>query len=375
MTQKPIFYAALACFLAWAPLISQADTKTESVMELGDRVAAWQLANLERMDGIRTFRDESQLTRGWIQAAFYVGLERWSRVSGKEQHREALFRMAEHNAWRPGDRFWHADDHAIAQVYLALDEAETGPTRAVFDQVLELNPQNTLDFEKARDQNSEGGCQKRWCWCDALFMAPPAWAALSRVSGDPRYLDYAVREYRAVQDFLYDEEEKLFYRDSRFFDRRTEHGNKVFWGRGNGWVFAGLPLLLEQLPEDHESRDYFLATYHEMAATFRAIQTDAGLWAPSLLDFEHDPSPETSGSGFILFGLAWGVNRGLLDEAVYGPVMEKAWKALVNAVEDDGKLGWVQQVGNAPDEVRAEDTQFYGGGAFLLAASEMLERP
>ena len=111
-----------------------------------------------------------------------------------------------------------------------------------------------------------------------------------------------------------------------------------------------------------------------MANTFLAIQTDAGLWAPSLLDHSHNPSPETSGSGFILFGLAWGVNRGLLDEAEYGPAIDRGWAALIATVEDSGKLGWVQQVGNAPDEVRREDTQFYGGGAFLLAASEVLGR-
>ena len=349
-----------------------ADGGRDDVLELGNRVADWQLDNRVRLEGIRTFRDRSLETRGWIQAAFYIGLERWSRHSGDPAHREALYDLAADNDWRLGDRYWHADDQAVAQVYLALENADTAPTQAVFDRVLELNPQNSLDFEIEKAIDAEGGCQKRWCWCDALFMAPPAWVALSLVTGDPRYRAYAVREYKAVQDYLFDEEYSLFYRDSRFFDRRTPHGNKVFWGRGNGWVFAGLPLLLEQLPADHESRPYFLRIYRAMAERFRAIQTEAGLWAPSLLDFEHDPQPETSGSGFVVFGLAWGLNRGLLDEAEFGPVVERGWKSLVAAVEANGRLGWVQQVGNAPDEVRREDTQFYGAGAFLLAASELL---
>jgi rhamnogalacturonyl hydrolase YesR len=374
MTNRSFVCLSLTACLLLVPAFTLAEKTTGRVAPLANRVADWQLANLERLEGIRTFREQSRLTRGWIQAAFYIGLERWSRVSGEPGHREALRTMAEANGWQLGDRFWHADDQAVAQVYLALEEPNSGPTQDVFDRVLELNPQNSLDFEKARNMDSEGGCQKRWCWCDALFMAPPAWAAMSRVSGDARYLDYAVREYRAVQDFLFDKEHKLFYRDSRFFERRTEHGNKVFWGRGNGWVFAGLPLLLEQLPQDHESRAHFVETYRSMANTFLAIQTDAGLWAPSLLDHSHNPSPETSGSGFILFGLAWGVNRGLLDEAEYGPAIDRGWAALIATVEDSGKLGWVQQVGNAPDEVRREDTQFYGGGAFLLAASEVLGR-
>jgi rhamnogalacturonyl hydrolase YesR len=67
------------------------------------------------------------------------------------------------------------------------------------------------------------------------------------------------------------------------------------------------------------------------------------------------------------------VNRGILESETYLPVIGKAWKALTAAVAADGKLGWVQQVGNAPDEVLETDSQFYGSGAFLLAASEMLQ--
>jgi len=34
-------------------------------------------------------------------------------------------------------------------------------------------------------------------------------------------------------------------------------------------------------------------------------------------------------------------------------------------------LGWVQRVGAGPDQVNQDDTQLYGVGAFLLAASEV----
>jgi len=164
----------------------------------------------------------------------------------------------------------------------------------------------------------------------------------------------------------------LFYRDSRFFEQETRFGSKIFWSRGNGWVFAGLPLLLEALPEEHASRARLLRLYTEMAATFRSIQHADGYWSSSLLDVDHDPSPETSGTGFITFGLAWGVNRDILSKDEYGPVVERGWSMISDAVDEQGKLGWVQQVGSAPDEVRQTDTQLYGTGALLLAASEML---
>jgi rhamnogalacturonyl hydrolase YesR len=79
-------------------------------------------------------------------------------------------------------------------------------------------------------------------------MSPPAWVELSRQTGDPRYAEFALKEFWAATDFLFDPVEKLYFRDSRFFERRDDQGRKLFWSRGNGWVFAGIANLLDSLP-------------------------------------------------------------------------------------------------------------------------------
>ncbi len=353
-------------------------TTETSVTDIGHKVAQWQLAHMDHFDYIRTFQDHTEQDTGWVQAAFYIGLNRWYETTQKPEYRQALVAKAEANDWQLGPLYWHADDQAIAQVYLALnddtEQADYSHVQAAFNEILEVAPDNSLKFERAPNGPAEGTCQWRWCWCDALFMAPPAWAALSRVTGDSSYREYALDEYWAAYDYLYDQEEDLFYRDSRFFDRETEHGHKVFWSRGNGWVFAGVPLLLEQLPEQHPDRAKLLEVFREMAYKFQSIQHPSGYWASSLLDAAHAPLPETSGTAFITFGLAWGVNRGLLPESEFGPHIDRAWSALANAVNEEGKLGWVQQVGYAPDQVLGSDTQLYGSGALLLAASELVKR-
>ncbi|MEX2124995.1 MAG: glycoside hydrolase family 88 protein [Woeseia sp.] len=347
----------------------------DQARKTGGKVAAWQLAHMDRFDYVRTFRDQTEHGTGWIQAAFYIGLTRWAATTGDARYVAAMVEKAEQNRWQIGPASWHADDQAIAQMYLALaaagNEARIEPTVDAFERILAAPPDNDLEFRQDTNGQSEGTCQRRWCWCDALFMAPPAWAMLSNVTGDPRYREHALREYFATKEFLYDDEDHLFYRDSRFFEQRTKFGNRVFWSRGNGWVFAGLPLLLEALPDEHPHRDRLLLLYKEMAAAFRNLQHPRGYWSSSLLDVEHDPLPETSGTAFITFGLAWGVNRNVISKDEYGHSVEKGWLALVDAVDAQGKPGWVQQVGNAPDEVRATDTQLYGSGALLLAASEM----
>ena len=169
----------------------------------------------------------------------------------------------------------------------------------------------------------------------------------------------------------YDTEEHLYFRDTRFISQRDANGRKIFWARGNGWVLAGLARILDELPAHHPSRPRYEALFKQMAAKIITLQGEAGYWPVSLL--EPQATPETSGTGFFVYGLAWGLNHGLLPATRYRPCVDRGWHALLAAVQPDGKLGWVQRVGAGPDQVGPDDTQLYGVGAFLLAASEVAQ--
>ena len=339
-----------------------------SSIVLGKKVADWQLANLDRPE----FSGHS---RGWEQAAFWIGLAHFADASGDPRYREAIFELGRRNGWRLGDNIYNADDHAVGQAYLWAERHGAGPEvlapmRAVFDQVLADKPEVHLSFFIPPEGYGATACLDRWCWCDALFMAPPAWIALSNRTGDTRYRDYAIAEFWAATDFLYDPAEHLYFRDSRFFERRDDKGRKLFWSRGNGWVFAGLANIIPLLPQGDPERLRMERLFREMAARLMALQKPDGYWPPSLLGPEDSP-PETSGTGFFTYGLAWGVNSGLLDRAAYEPAIRRGWSALSAAAAPDGRLQWVQRVSDRPEDVSASDTQYYGIGAFLLAASEV----
>jgi rhamnogalacturonyl hydrolase YesR len=305
-------------------------------------------------------------------------MTRLADVSKEPRFTKAILDMGRANSWTPGPRVTHADDHVIAQPYLWAAHHGAGPEaiaplRATFDRILANPPVVHLSFYYAKDYG-ETQCLQRWCWCDAVFMSPPAWLDLARQTGERKYRDYAMAEFWAATDFLYDPVEKLYFRDSRFFERRDDKGRKLFWSRGNGWVFAGIPNMLDALPPNDPDRARLEALFKTMAARLIEVQKPDGYWAPSLLGPENSP-PETSGTGFYVYGLAWGVNRGLLDAAVYRPAIDKGWTALTRAVAKDGRLGWVQQVSDRPETVNESDTQFYGVGAFLLAASAVAALP
>jgi rhamnogalacturonyl hydrolase YesR len=346
---------------------------------IGDKVADWQIANLDNLSGyMRNYRNNIADRRGWHHGALYVGMMNWAALPGNEEYFTPLRTISEENEWKLGDRLFHGDDHIVGQLYLTFYEKDKDKqmidhTIRQLNQILVANPNDTLEFLGDSVRGVGRVCQLRWCWCDALFMAPQTWIMLSLATGEDQYMAYADKEFWATTDYLKDPETSLYFRDSRYFEQREEAGNKIFWARGNGWVYAGLVNILRILPQDHPSYPKYVQLYKDMSATIAGLQHDNGLWSPSLLDPNPNPTPETSGSGFMTYGLAWGVNTGHLDAATYGPVVSKGWKALVGAVDDDGKLGWVQPVGAGPDSVLATDSQLYGVGAFLLAASQMIQ--
>ena len=375
MTRLALFrvpIAALAVFVARCPPVlaqpapvGAAAAARPSPSDAGEalrimRAAAdWQLAHPSR-----------HAPYDWTQAAFYTGVMALARVSGDAKYLDAMRAMGERNGWRPGLRPGHADDHAVLATYAQLyeidrDQRMLAPARALLDFLRSYPFGEPLTW-------GNGIENRELAWCDALFMGPPAMAAVSRATGDPRYVELANRLWWKTTDYLYDRDEHLFYRDSRFFVPREPNGRKTFWSRGNGWVFAGLARMLRDLPAGHPDRGRYLALYRDMAETVAAVQGEDGYWRSSLLDPASRPNPESSGTGFFVFGLAWGINEGLLDRTRFEPHVHRGWAALAGAVQPDGMLGWVQPIGDAPGATTAATTEVYGVGALLLAGSEVV---
>jgi len=377
-----ILAGALAIALAAPAFAGAAPAPAEAAaarapIEAATRLARWQLARLRDTSHIARATGETASTRGWEQAVFWIGMTALADAGAAPDVKAAILDIGRANGWTPGARPFHADDLAITQSYLwaarnGAGSAATVPTRRAFDYIVGHPPKVGLAFYQPPEGYDQTECLQRWCWCDALFMAPPAMLELSRQTGDPRYRTYAMREFWATTDFLFDPVEHLFYRDSRFFDRRDDHGRKLFWSRGNGWVLAGLARAIPLLPKDSADQRRMKALFVEMAARIKDLQKPDGFWSPSLLAPEGSP-PESSGTAFYTYAIAWGISAGLLDQKSYGPVVRRGWNALLGAIQPDGRLGWVQQVSDRPDKVEPQDTQFYGVGAFLLAATQVAE--
>ena len=108
-----------------------------------------------------------------------------------------------------------------------------------------------------------------------------------RATGDAKYIDRAALEMATYLDKL-QQPNGLFY-----------HAPDVpfFWGRGNGWVAAGMAELLRSLPANHPQRMRILAGFRKMMESLLKFQRKDGMWL-QLLDHP-ETWPETSCTGDV----------------------------------------------------------------------------
>jgi rhamnogalacturonyl hydrolase YesR len=324
--------------------------KRSAVLRAMKTVGDWQLREAESRYNIQ-----------WTFAALYDGLLAASVATGDSRYHDRVLEIAMQNQWNLGPRFAHADDEAIGLTYLAFyaeqaDQKRIAPTREAMVKLL----------ARPNDPN-----ENLWWWCDALYMAPPVLTQLSIATHDPKYLDFMNHQWWRTSAALYDPAEHLYYRDNSFLTMHESNGQKVFWSRGNGWVLAGLAMVLDKMPGQYPDRAKFLAQFREMAARIAMLQLPDGLWRASLLDPGAYPSPEISGSAFFTYAITWGINHGVLDLKKYLPVVTRSWAGMLQHIYKDGRLGSIQPIGGEPGKFKPSSSYVYGVGAFLLAGSEL----
>jgi unsaturated rhamnogalacturonyl hydrolase len=329
------------------------------------KVADWELK-----------RAEPYLDQGWTWGVLDVGFMAASRELHDPRYSDAMLAMAEKFHWQLGEEDrkelgWPAnDDQMLAQTYLELyfldpKPEKIAPTQKALDGLFGAQMPKIPDW---------GGDQFPiwWWWCDTLFMGPGAWTRMAAATHDRKYLDYLDKRWWETSDALYDREYHLYFRDKGFMNKKDPAGKPIFWSRGNGWVIGGAARALEYMPKDDPDRGKYEDQMREMAAELAKIQDPKdGLWHSDLLDPADYPQPELSGSTLIAFGIAWGINHGVLDRATYEPVVRRAWRGMVNEIYADGRLGNVQQTDGKPDYYLPGSSYNFGVGGFLLAAEQV----
>ena len=367
-----------------------ADISEAAVRAVVNDAIEWQKENMP-LEGRASYNPRYT---GWADGVFLSAVAEWTELDDSRGFRDWLKAIGDSTGYEPAPRSFNpANDIAVSMMYSnlylenerprylidtisdfqsQLVELEGGwneliPTIERLDYQMRYCPDTgNLDFELPQNQ-------ERWCWCDALYMAAPVYARIANITGDDTYREFMNREYHKTVDVLFSETDSLFFRDTRFFLEREANGEKVFWGRGNGWVVASLARVIDLLPPDYYDRSFYVGLYKKLMTRLVELQSPEGFWRTSLLDPQSFPTREMSATGFCAYALWWGVNEGLMPEEEYLDNAVRAWQAMVASVRPGGALGYVQPIGDTPENISADKNEVYGTAAMALTGMEIMK--
>ncbi len=305
---------------------------------------------------------------GWERGAYMIGNIAAYEITQKKDYLDYALRWADSNGWRfyddPEYRTIHADSHICGQSYLKL--MKLAPGCGTDEHVV-----RTAEFTLADDRNDY------WWWIDAIYMALPLYSQMGRLYNDERYFEKAHKLFTNIktQRKCYDENENLWFRDERYLPEkeRTENGKKVFWSRGNGWVFAGIARALSVMPQNHRYYEEYSMIFKDMAAAISKYQQKDGGYTTSLLAPEDFPKCESSGTALNTLGFLMGIRMGLLGDEYLETAMRGFEWLNREALDENGKIGWVQLVAKAPGDVNKDGENDYAVGTYLLILKELYE--
>ncbi|HNY14704.1 MAG TPA: glycoside hydrolase family 88 protein [Bacteroidales bacterium] len=324
--------------------------------------------------GKPSITDRERPSNIWTRGVYYEGLMALYAVKQDPAYLDYAVRWGEFHKWgmRDGIRTRNADNQCCGQTYIdlyLLDKTKT-------DRISEIKAciDNMLATDKIDD----------WSWIDAIQMAMPVFARLGTIYNDQRYFDRMHEMYLFTKNVhgdngLYSTSDHLWWRDKDFDPPYKEpNGEDCYWSRGNGWVLAALVRTMDFVPENSPYTVEYMATYKQMVDALVACQRPDGFWNVSLHDQSNFGGKELTGTSLFVYGIAWGINNGVLDRGRYLPVIRKSWKALVeDCVHTNGFLGFVQGTGKEPKDSqpvsydKVPNFEDFGLGCFLLAGSEM----
>jgi len=302
----------------------------KSPLEIGTRIAEKFLkTSHSRYGNTHPEKPPTQITYPdvctWLGGMWFANVTKNDALFGRFEARFApLFSNEKNLQPKPN----HVDNNVFGSVpfelYLKTRQQKYLDLGLIYSDSQWILPEGAKPSEKA--YSDQGYSWQTRIWIDDMFMITAVQAQAYRATGDRKYIDRAAKEMVFYLD-------KIQLENGLFYHSPEAHYS---WGRGNGWMAAGMAEILRILPKDNPDRPRIVEGYNKMMAALLKFQEKDGMWRQIIDDTE--AWKETSSTAMFTYAMVTGVKNGWLDKKIYGAAARKAWLALTGYINQEDEI-------------------------------------
>lgn len=321
--------------------------------ELIDKVSGKVISDLKKADSSSVFKPGDYRLTSYEWGVTYTGMLEVATATGDQKFKDYTVKRVSFlaNVVSAYQKYLKTNKGAVTPVRSvidphALDDAgsiaaamikaqRTGEVKADLRPVIDhyLNYIMTKEFRLKDGTLARNRPQPNTLWLDDLYMSLPAIAQMGVLTGDTKYFDEAVKQYRLFAERMFNPEKGLYMHG---WVQDMDPHPQFHWARANGWALMTKIELLDALPVNHPGRSYILQMLKAHVKGLAALQDGTGFWH-QLLD-RNDSYLETSATAIYSYCIARAVNKGWLDAKAYGPMALLAWNAVSTKINANGQV-------------------------------------
>ena len=270
----------------------------------------------------------------WGEALLGYALDELDKANGTDKYTGFLRSYCDY--WASVDPAVDQSDTAAPGLITYAMYKRTGSEdyKRLTDKVLHYiryEPRLYLDCLNHLGSSKKGRIYPKSVWIDSVMMFSVFTSLYARESEDRELIDFAARQPKQYASMMFDEEAGLWTHSYWVSSKKPYPGKDLFWGRGNGWVICGFPMILDNVGIDHPEASGIIKLFRKTSESLLLCMREDGTFNTLL---KHKSYRELSATALIAAGWLHGVRKGYLDSKFLSPAI-KAFEACVNAIEEN----------------------------------------
>lgn len=273
----------------------------------------------------------------WGEALLGFSLDELDKENGTVKYQEFLTKYCDY--WAEKDPAVDQSDTAAPGLitYAMYKRTKKEAYKRLTDKVLDYihnGPRMYLDCLNHLGNSTKAKLYPKSVWIDSVMMFSVFTSLYAKENNDTELLEFAARQPKQYASMMFHEKEGLWAHSYWVKAKEAFPGRRLFWGRGNGWVICGFPMILDAIGAEHKEAAEIIALLQKTSEALLACQNADGTFNTLL---KYESYRELSATALISAGWMHGVRCGYLGEKFLAPAV-RAFNACVDAMEftEDG---------------------------------------